>query len=218
MKTAGRIIRCECRLSVSRKLKEGHTYNSQGCPQAYNSSVHSTIAPSSPTYRKAHVDFRKLATTVLLSMAAVAQSLSGRAAPAPDYTLLGSDADAEGEEDAEGDYEMEAEAQRSEPVTQADKSDEDAHVYSEEEDDDEFDAASEVSDKVPRASGRRARNSDKDAALDDASEAEVSSAGDDDGSDKSSSEGESAAAPEWEGGSEGGEDGSVEVANRNNCV
>ncbi|KAL8933407.1 MAG: hypothetical protein Q9216_006380, partial [Gyalolechia sp. 2 TL-2023] len=152
-------------------------------------------------------------------MAAVAQSLSGRAAPAPDYALLGSDVDAEGEEDAEGDYEMEAEAQPSEAVTQAEKSDEDAQVESEEEEDEEFDSASEVSDKEPRASGRRARNSGKVAALDEPSEAEASSAGDDDDeSDKSSSEGESAAAPEWEGGSDQGEDGSVEVANRNNCV
>lgn len=153
-------------------------------------------------------------------MAAVAQSLTSRLTPTPNYNLLGSDVDAEGEEDAEGDYEMDAEAQPSEAVTQADKSDEDAQIDSEEEEeeDDGSDATSDVSDKVPKPRGRRARNSDKDAALEDASEAEVSTEGDDDESDKSSSDEESAAAPEWEGGSDQGEEGSVEVANRNNCV
>ncbi|KAL8717774.1 MAG: hypothetical protein Q9225_005021 [Loekoesia sp. 1 TL-2023] len=151
-------------------------------------------------------------------MAAVAQSLAGRAAPTPDYGLLGSDVDAEGEEDVDGTFAFEARAQPSEVAAQADKSDEDAQIESEEEDDDGSESASEATGKVKRTSGRRARDSDKDADLDDASEAEASSAEDDDESDKSSTEEESAAVPEWEGGSDGGEDGSVEVANRNNCV
>ncbi|KAL9595359.1 MAG: hypothetical protein Q9219_006485 [cf. Caloplaca sp. 3 TL-2023] len=150
-------------------------------------------------------------------MAAVAQSLVGRAAPALDYTMLGNDADAEGEEDAEGDYEMEAEAQPSRAEMHADKSDQDVVVESEEEAEDESDAATDKNARVKRAGGRRRRDGDKDAALDDTSEAEISSEEDDE-SDKSLSEGESATAPEWEGGSDGGEDGSVEVATRNNCI
>ncbi|KAL8729749.1 MAG: hypothetical protein Q9181_004894, partial [Wetmoreana brouardii] len=167
-----------------------------------------------------HVETGKLATTVVLTMAAVAQSLVGRAAPAPapDYTLAGSDADAEGEEDADADFEIDEEVPVSEAVTQADKSDDDAPGESDAEENDASDAASEVSEEVKKSSNRRARDSDEDAALDDASEAESSNADGDEDSDKDSSDGESVAAAEWEAGSDGGEDGSVGVANRNNCV
>ncbi|KAL8644296.1 MAG: hypothetical protein Q9210_007324, partial [Variospora velana] len=163
------------------------------------------------------VDLAKLATTVVLSMAAVAQSLAGRSAPAPDYSLLGSDADAEGEEDIEADYEDAV--QPSGAVIQADKSDEDAQMESEEEEENgDSEAASDVVQSVKKTGGRRARDRDNDAAMDDASEGETGSAEDEDESDKSSSDAESAAAGEWEGGSDGGEDASVEVANRNNCI
>ncbi|KAI4107294.1 MAG: hypothetical protein LQ339_002692 [Xanthoria mediterranea] len=153
-------------------------------------------------------------------MAAVAQSLVGRATPVPQYTIPVSDADAEGDEDAEGDLDMEEGeevAQPSESVTHADKSDGDAPSGSEEDED-------EMSDEVvePRKPSRnpRARDSDDDDAVvpDDASQEESGSAEDDDESDKSSSEEGSAAAPEWEGGSDAGEDALGEVANRNNCV
>ncbi|KAL8961525.1 MAG: hypothetical protein Q9193_001934 [Seirophora villosa] len=167
-----------------------------------------------------NVGLAKLATTVVMSMAAVAHSLAGRSAPAPapDYSLLGSDVDAEGEEDVEADFEDAA--QPSEAVTQGDKSDEDAQMESEEEEEEDGDdeAASDLMQSVKKTSGRRARDSDNDAAMDDASEAESGSAEDEDESDKSSSDAESAAAGEWEGGSDGGEDASVEVANRNNCM
>ncbi|KAI4185913.1 MAG: hypothetical protein LQ348_004297 [Seirophora lacunosa] len=173
-----------------------------------------------PALERINVGLAKLATTVVMSMAAVAHSLAGRSAPAPapDYSLLGSDVDAEGEEDVEADFEDAA--QPSEAVTQGDKSDEDAQMESEEEEEDDGDdeAASDVIQSVKKTSSRRARDSDNDAAMDDASEAESGSAEDEDESDKSSSDAESAAAGEWEGGSDGGEDASVEVANRNNCM
>ncbi|KAL9015799.1 MAG: hypothetical protein Q9185_006813, partial [Variospora sp. 1 TL-2023] len=150
-------------------------------------------------------------------MAAVAQSLVGRSAPAPDYALLGSDVDAEGEEDIEADYEDAV--QPSEAVTQADKSYEDAQMESEEDEEDgDSEATSDVVQGVKKAGGRRARDSDNDVAMDDASEGGTGTAEDEDESDKSSSDAESAAAGEWEGGSDGGEDASVEVANRNNCI
>ena len=153
-------------------------------------------------------------------MAAVAQSLVGRATPVPQYTIPVSDADAEGDEDAEGDLDMEEGEEVAHPsrsVTHADKSEGDAPSGSEEDDD-------EMSDEVvePRKTPRnpRARDSDDDDAVvpDDASQEESGSAEDDDESDKSSSEEGSAAAPEWEGGSDAGEDALGEVANRNNCV
>ncbi|KAL8688638.1 MAG: hypothetical protein Q9218_005504, partial [Villophora microphyllina] len=148
-------------------------------------------------------------------MAAVAQSLVGRAAPAPDYTILGNDADAEGEEDAEAD--MEEEVQPTQSVKQAEQSEEDAQGESEE-DDDGSEAASEASEPVKISKSRRAKDSDDDTAVEDASEDDSDSAEEDDDSDKSLSDEEDAAAPEWEAGSDGGEDGSGEVANRNNCI
>ncbi|KAL8993756.1 MAG: hypothetical protein Q9169_006102 [Polycauliona sp. 2 TL-2023] len=151
-------------------------------------------------------------------MAAVAQSLVGRATSVPQYNLPLSDADAEGEEDAEGDIDVDIEeaAQPSQSVTRADKSDGDAQSGSEEEDDD---SSEEVMEPRKTSRNRRARDSDDDAVvMDDASQDESGSAEDDDESDKSSSEEGSAAGPEWEGASDAGEDAIGEVANRNNCV
>lgn len=149
-------------------------------------------------------------------MAAVAQSMGVRVASAPDYPMLGSDVDAEGEEDAEAG--LEDDAQLSEAVAQAQKSDEDTEVESEEDEESGSEAASDVGKGIVKATGTRARDSGKDAMLDDGSEAEATSAEDDDESEKSSSGEESAAPPEWEVGTDGGEDGSIEVANRNNCM
>ncbi|KAL8769075.1 MAG: hypothetical protein Q9209_004861 [Squamulea sp. 1 TL-2023] len=148
-------------------------------------------------------------------MAAVAQSLVGRLTPTPQYALSLSDADAEGEEDAEGETEMQENIQLNRPITHAAMSEGDAQSESEEEEDDSSEEAIE-----PRKTSRkrRARDSDDDAVLEDASEAEPASGEDDEESDKSSSEEESAAAPEWEGGSDAGDDAAGEVANRNNCV
>ncbi|KAL8802589.1 MAG: hypothetical protein Q9200_006537, partial [Gallowayella weberi] len=148
-------------------------------------------------------------------MAAVAQSWVGRLTPTPDCALPGNDVDAEGEEDAEGDLDLEEDIQPSEAVTQADKSDDDAHAESEEEDEESSEEAA-IRSKTSRH--RRARDSDDDAVMEDASEAESASAEDDDESDKSSSEEGSAAAPEWDAGSDAPEDVSGDVATRNNCV
>ncbi|KAL8802751.1 MAG: hypothetical protein Q9182_003586, partial [Xanthomendoza sp. 2 TL-2023] len=148
-------------------------------------------------------------------MAAVAQSWVGRLTPTRDCALPGNDVDAEGEEDAEGDLDVQENIQPSQAVTQADKSDDDAHAESEEEDDDSSEEAA-IRSKTSRH--RRARDSEEDAVVEDASEAESGSAEDDDESDKSSSEEESAAAPEWEAGSDAAEDVSGDVATRNNCV
>lgn len=149
-------------------------------------------------------------------MAAVAQSLAGRAAPASDYPMLGGDVDAEGEEDAEADFDDDV--QPSAVVTHADKSDGDVQVESEEEDD-ASEALVDISKRAKKINARRIKENDIEAALDDdVSEAEASSAEDEDESEKSSSDEESAAPPEWEAGSDGGEDGSIEVANRNNCM
>ncbi|KAL8865269.1 MAG: hypothetical protein Q9174_006975, partial [Haloplaca sp. 1 TL-2023] len=148
-------------------------------------------------------------------MAAVAQSLVGRATPMPNYTMPGSDADAEGEEDAEADFEEEETHVISNK--QATNSDAEAEVESEEDDNDSA-AGTDHDEAVKEPRKRRARVSDNDVAVEDASSDESNSAEEEDESDQESSDQESAVAAQWEAGSEGGEDGSVEVANRNNCV
>lgn len=78
--------------------------------------------------------------------------------------------------------------------------------------DDEEDA-----DEVVKMPGRR-EESDDEVLEEDLSEPEASSGDDDQETNKSSSDAESAVTEKWEGASEGAEDASVEVANRNNCV
>ncbi|KAL8690101.1 MAG: hypothetical protein Q9224_004487, partial [Gallowayella concinna] len=149
-------------------------------------------------------------------MAAVAQSWVGRLTPTPDCASPGNDVDPVGEVDAEGDLDFEEDIQPSEPVTHADKSDDEAHAETEEDDDN---GSEEVAILRKTSRSRRARDSDDDAIMDDASEAESGSAEeDDDESDKGSSEEGSAAAPEWDAGSDAAEDISGDVATRNNCV
>ncbi|KAL8774415.1 MAG: hypothetical protein Q9194_004041 [Teloschistes cf. exilis] len=164
-----------------------------------------------------HPNVEKLATTVVLTMAAVAQSLVGRAAPAPDSTILGNDADAEGDEDAEAD--MEDEIQPSVSAKQADQSDEDAESENEAGDDDGSEVETEASEPAQKQKRRRAKDSDDDAPAEDVPDSDLDdSAEENEDSDKSSSDEEDAAAQEWEAGSDGGEDASGEVATRNNCV
>ena len=156
-------------------------------------------------------------------MAAVASSILGRASRTPEYNMADSDVDAEGEEDADGDFEIADEIQPVGVNSQTAGSDDYAQGESEEENDAESDAEEDTVVPVKRSNGRRARKSDDDeAVVEDDVEARASSVGEDydeeDTSDKSSSDDESAAAQEWEAGSDGGEDGSAEVANRNNCV
>lgn len=75
----------------------------------------------------------------------------------------------------------------------------------------------EEDDGEPVNLSKRRIESDDEVVEDDMLDVESSSAEEDDSS-KSSSDAESAVVGEWEGGSEGPEDASVEVANRNNCV
>ena len=81
----------------------------------------------------------------------------------------------------------------------------------EEEEEEEDDHA----DPVNLSKGRV--ESDDEVVEDDIFDTESSSVEGDDSA-KSSSDAESAVVEEWEGGSEGPEDASVEVANRNNCM
>ncbi|KAL8739678.1 MAG: hypothetical protein Q9190_007545, partial [Brigantiaea leucoxantha] len=164
-------------------------------------------------------------------MAAVAQQFMGRAAPAStDYTIPSSDADAEGEEDAEGEYEAGL-AQPNEAPTQAsenDQSNEDAQTQSEAEEDEEDEEDEEEEDeeeeeeaeKRKRLKRKKDIESDDEEAVveDDEVEVSASSGDEEDESEKSESDAESGAGAEWEGASDGGEDASVEVANRNNCM
>lgn len=82
-------------------------------------------------------------------------------------------------------------------------------------DKDEEEEEEDVTEAVKLSNGRV--ESDEEVVEEDMLEAEASSVEGDDSA-KSSSDAESAAVEEWDGGSEGPEDASVEVANRNNCM
>ncbi|MCJ1474236.1 hypothetical protein MMC13_002894 [Lambiella insularis] len=143
----------------------------------------------------------------------------------PDYDVGGSDIDAEGEDDIEVDYSTAhtpvVEIADEEPSESGGEADEDegdeSHgelgVGDDEEEGEEFVGAVKVPDG-------QADNSDEDAAVEDGSDVNDDSAGDedDDDSGKSSTSAESIAVEEWEGGSEGAEEVEAEVANRNNCI
>ncbi|KAL9046389.1 MAG: hypothetical protein Q9214_000759, partial [Letrouitia sp. 1 TL-2023] len=157
-------------------------------------------------------------------MAAVAQQFIGRPAPAPtvaDYSIPGSDADAEGEEDPDGDYELETAEQPSEAPSQVpedDESDEDVQVETEEEEDGDEEIEEKEAEIVRRPKRRSKEEIDEEETVPEDDEVEGSSADEENESDKSESEAESDVAAEWEGGSDGEGDASAEVANRNNCV
>ena len=80
---------------------------------------------------------------------------------------------------------------------------------------DEEEEEEDITEAVKLSNGRV--ESDEEVVEEDMLDAEASSVEGDD-SEKSSSDAESAAVEEWDGGSEGPEDASVEVANRNNCM
>ena len=153
-------------------------------------------------------------------MAAVAPAqLESRQNPV-EYDMGESDIDAEGEEDVEIDYSM-AHTPAVENVaedghTDSDEPEEQGQANEDgEEEEDEEDFVGAV--KIPNG---HAIESDDEAVDEDGSEADEDSVDedDDDDSDKSSSSAESVAVEEWEGGSDGGEEGEAEVANRNNCM
>ena len=156
-----------------------------------------------------------------------------------EYDTGGSDLDAEGEDDVEIDYvivhtpavapteegEMldgeDQEQQIEEDAREAEADDQDDEEEDEDEDEEDFVGA------VKLPNGRTGESDEEEAVLDDVSEiGEASIANDneeeddeeDNESDKSSSSEESVAAEEWEGGSDGADEGEAEVANRNNCM
>ena len=149
-------------------------------------------------------------------MAAVGSTQLEGALDNVEYDMGGSDVDAEGEDDPEVDdsavpvvaHDSSGDDNISDAVSDIDEMDL-------ENEDDHEDEAGVGAVKLPNG---HLEDSDEDAVVDDVSDAEDSSVAADDDSGKSSSDAESAAGDEWEGGSDGGEEGEAEVANRNNCV
>lgn len=136
------------------------------------------------------------------------------------YAVDNEDMDAEGEEDPDVDFAMSEAPLPNEPVEETEVSDGVlAEASGEEEDGDEEDDDHEFSvPSVKPDKGKQRANSEVDM-IENADEVEESSAAEEEeGSDKESTDAESAVAEDWEAGSEEGEDGEVEVANRNNCM
>ncbi|CAF9916204.1 MAG: hypothetical protein HETSPECPRED_002793 [Heterodermia speciosa] len=150
-------------------------------------------------------------------MAAVASARLEQPMQSFGYNMNDSTMDAEGEEDAQGDYAMD-DALQSEESDDSEASEAAPSAASEEEDENTADEAKRPTRSTRLPKSKKAADSDEDAAVEDASDAEESSAGGENESEKSSTDGESAAAEEWEGGSDGGEEASGEVATRNNCI
>ena len=140
-----------------------------------------------------------------------------------EYNVGESDVDAEGEDDMELDYSA---AQTpaagnigGDELSESDISDDQGEGLDEGEEGgaegDEEDFVGAV--KVPTSHNV---DSEEDAIDEEGSALNEDSADEDedDDTDKSSSSAESVVAGEWEGGSEGADDGEAEVANRNNCM
>ena len=133
------------------------------------------------------------------------------------YNPDDSQMDAEGEEDAEIDYAM-GEAPHSDGGDDVEASDAAPSAESEDEDMDTADEEERPKRSFRASRPRKRAESDEDVAEEEVSDVEESSAGEENNSDKDSSDTESAAAEKWEGGSDSGDDGEVEVATRNNCM
>ena len=132
-----------------------------------------------------------------------------------DYNMGDSDLDAEGEDDPEINYPV----QQVRPNTVEDDfelSEADAEVEELEDEEDDGEGVGAV--KIPE--GRAELESDEEVELDDAASEEDDSAveAEEGDSDKDSSEAESDVEEGWEAASEGAEEASVEVSNRNNCM
>lgn len=151
---------------------------------------------------------------VARTMAAVAPAQLESRTVNIEYDIINSEVDAEGEEDADIDFTI-GDPPTSELQGQGSGSDEDTDSGSEVEIDNLEDE--DDPEEIVKVASRR-KESDDEVIEEDLSEAEASSVENDHETDKSSSDEESAVAEEWEGGSEGADNASVEVANRNNCV
>ncbi|KAL8829904.1 MAG: hypothetical protein Q9191_001747 [Dirinaria sp. TL-2023a] len=133
------------------------------------------------------------------------------------YPMDDGDLDAEGEEDPGIGYQIGTEPQSDAAAEDAEVSDGAPSEESEQEEEDDTDE-DEAPQRQRKLSKAKKRVVSDDEVVEGAEEDEDSSAAEEDGSDKESSDAESAAAEEWEGGSEGGEDAEVGIANRNNCI
>ena len=143
-------------------------------------------------------------------MAAVAPAQMSNPMKGLGYNLAGDDIDADGED--EEDYQI---STRAEDRMSVDGAYDAAEGEDEGHESDGIDAAVGAV-KIPR---KRAHiDSDEDAVEEDHSEDQVSSGEEEEDSDKGSSDAESVVAGEWEGGSDGADDGETETANRNNCM
>lgn len=148
------------------------------------------------------------------TMAAVAPAQLESRTVNIEYEIVNGEVDAEGEEDLEIGFTIGDDAPMSELQDQAEGSDRDTDSGSEVEMDNLDDE--DDPEEIVKVASRR-KESDDEVVEEDLSEVEASSVENDHDTDKSSSDEESAVA-EWEGGSEGADNASVEVANRNNCV
>lgn len=151
--------------------------------------------------------------TVARMMAAVAPAQLEPRTVNIEYGIVHNEVDAEGGEDVGVDFTM-GNAPTIELQDQVEGSDGDTDSGSEVEmgnleDEDDL-------EEIVKVASRR-KESDDEVNEEDLSEVEASSVENDHDTDKSSSDEESAV-PEWEGASEGADNVSVEVANRNNCV
>ena len=134
------------------------------------------------------------------------------------YDAVGSDMDAEGDEESTDDVVAEtpmAGANEEDDEDEEEDSDPNVELDSDEEEEEEVDEKPQVRSSV--RTRKRAKDVESDAE-ESVSDAEESSAAEDDDSDRASSDAESVVAEQWEAGSEGASGASVEVANRNNCV
>lgn len=133
----------------------------------------------------------------------------------PDYSMVDSDLDAEGEDDPEINYPV----QKVQPNTVEDDFElSEADAEAEELDDEEDEGERVGAVKIPQ--GRAELGSDEEVELDDVASEEEDSAVEEEAEDseKDSSEAESDVEEGWEAASEGAEEASVEVSNRNNCM
>ena len=151
-----------------------------------------------------------------MTMAAAPLSMTTRA-----HASLYSDVDAEGDEDIQEEANIPA-AEAMEDPEDADEDAEGSEVDAQAIAEDSVEEESDEGISVKRSQRNRKRPPGVES--DDEAMEEGDASGDEDSSaaevesDKDSSDAESAAAEDWEAASEGAEDPSLQLSNRNNCV
>ena len=171
-------------------------------------------------------------------MAAVVPHTAENGVEPTEYDTGGSDLDAEGEDDVEIDYSIAhppavAPAEEGEMLDgegqeqQIEDDAREAEVDDQDDDDEDEEDEEDFVGAVKLPNGRTGESDEEEAILEEVSEMgeasiengdEEEDEEEDNDSDKSSSSEESVAAEEWEGGSDGADEGEAEVANRNNCM